>query len=50
MSVLAAAFNLNHAPHLVHWHFFQMSAPNIVVILLNGSHLQYRAMTVDQGP
>ena len=32
MSVLAAVFNLNHAPHVVHWHFFQMSVPNIVVI------------------
>jgi hypothetical protein len=34
MSVLAAVFNLNHAPHVVHWHFFQMSVPNIVVIAL----------------
>jgi hypothetical protein len=32
MSVLAAAFNLNHPSHLVHWHFFQMSVSNIVVI------------------
>jgi hypothetical protein len=32
MSALAAVFNLNHAPHVVHWHFFQMSVPNIVVI------------------
>jgi hypothetical protein len=34
MSVLAAVFDLNHAPHVVHWHFFQMSVPNIVVIVL----------------
>jgi hypothetical protein len=32
MSVLAAIFNLNHPSHLVHWHFFQMSVSNIVVI------------------
>jgi hypothetical protein len=30
--MLAAVFNLNHPPHVVHWHFFQMSVPNIVVI------------------
>jgi hypothetical protein len=32
MSVLAAVFNLNHPSHVVHWHFFQMSVANIVVI------------------
>ena len=32
MSVLAAVFNQNHPSHLVHWHFFQMSVSNIVVI------------------
>jgi hypothetical protein len=32
VSVLAAVFNLNHAPHVVHWHFVQLSVPNIVVI------------------
>jgi hypothetical protein len=32
MSVLAAVFNLNNPSHLVHWHFFQMSVSNIVVI------------------
>jgi hypothetical protein len=32
MSVLAAIFNLNHPSHVVHWHFFQMSVSNIVVI------------------
>jgi hypothetical protein len=30
--VLAAVFNLNHPSHVVHWHFFQMSVANIVVI------------------
>ncbi|HWX96084.1 MAG TPA: hypothetical protein VNZ01_04455 [Solirubrobacteraceae bacterium] len=30
--MLAAIFNLNHPSHLVHWHFFQMSVANIVVI------------------
>ena len=29
---LGAVFNLNHPAHYVHWHFFQMSVPNIVVI------------------
>jgi hypothetical protein len=32
MSVLAAVFNLNHPSHVAHWHFFQMSVSNIVVI------------------
>jgi hypothetical protein len=32
--MLAAVFNLNHPPHVVHWHFFQMSVSNIVVIVL----------------
>jgi hypothetical protein len=30
--VLGAVFNLNHPAHVVHWHFFQMSVSNIVVI------------------
>ena len=30
----AAIFNLNHPSHVVHWHFFQMSVANIVVIVL----------------
>jgi hypothetical protein len=34
MTALAAVFNLNHPSHLVHWHFFQMSVSNIVVIVL----------------
>jgi hypothetical protein len=32
MDVMGAVFNLNHAPHVVHWHFIQLSVPNIVVI------------------
>ena len=31
---LAAVFNLDHPAHYVHWHFFEMSVPNIVVIVL----------------
>ena len=29
-----AVFSLNHPAKYVHWHFFQMSVANIVVILL----------------
>jgi hypothetical protein len=29
---MAAVFNLNHAPHIVHWHFISLSVPNIIVI------------------
>jgi hypothetical protein len=32
VGVLAAVFNLNHPSHVVHWHFFQMSVANIVVL------------------
>ena len=32
--VLAALFDLSHPAHYLHWHFFQMSVPNVVVILL----------------
>ena len=28
-----AIFNLNRPAHYVHWHFFQMSVANVVVIL-----------------
>jgi hypothetical protein len=31
-SVIGAVFNLNHPAHVVHWHFIQLSVPNIVVI------------------
>jgi hypothetical protein len=29
---MAAIFNLNHSPHIVHWHFIYLSVPNIIVI------------------
>lgn len=28
----AAIVNLNHPAHYVHWHFFQMSVSNVVVL------------------
>jgi hypothetical protein len=31
---LGAAFDLSGAPHYVHWHFFQMSVPNLLAIAL----------------
>jgi hypothetical protein len=34
MTMLAAIFNLNHHAGYAHWHFFLMSVPNIIVILL----------------
>ncbi len=34
MTVLGAIFDLHHPGHLVHWHFFQMSVSNIVVLVL----------------
>lgn len=34
MSILAAIVNLNHPAHTVHWHFFQMSVANVVVIVV----------------
>ncbi len=30
----AALFDLSAPAHYVHWHFFQMSVPNLIVILL----------------
>jgi hypothetical protein len=27
-----AVFDLNQPAHYVHWHFFQMSVPNLIVI------------------
>ncbi len=30
----AAIFNLNHHAGFLHWHFFQMSVPNVIVIVL----------------
>jgi hypothetical protein len=32
--ILGAVFDLNSPAHYVHWHFFQMSVANVVVILL----------------
>jgi hypothetical protein len=32
--VFAALFDLSHPAHYLHWHFFQMSVANVVVILL----------------
>jgi hypothetical protein len=31
---MAAIFNLNHHASYAHWHFFQMSVSNFIVILL----------------
>ncbi len=31
---MAAVLNLNHHASYVHWHFFQMSVSNVVVIVL----------------
>ena len=31
---LGAIFDLSGPAHYVHWHFFQMSVPNIVTIVL----------------
>ena len=32
--VLAALFDLSHPARYLHWHFFQMSVANVVVIAL----------------
>jgi len=32
--VFGAVFDLSHEAHYVHWHFFQMSVPNVIVIVL----------------
>ena len=34
LPAMAAVFNLNHPAHFVHWHFFQMSVSNIIVIVV----------------
>ena len=31
---MAAVFNLNHPAHYVHWHFIDVSVPNIIVIVV----------------
>jgi len=33
VNAMGAVFNLNDPAHIVHWHFFQMSVSNIVVIV-----------------
>jgi hypothetical protein len=32
VAAMAAIFNLNHPAHYVHWHFIDVSLPNIIVI------------------
>jgi hypothetical protein len=32
--LLGTIINLNHPAHIVHWHFFQMSLANLVVIIV----------------
>jgi hypothetical protein len=32
VNAMGAIFNLNNPAHVVHWHFFQMSVSNVVVI------------------
>ena len=32
--VMAAIFNLNHPPHVAHWHFIFLSVPNVIVLVL----------------
>ena len=32
--VFGAVFDLSHEAEYLHWHFFQMSVPNVIVILL----------------
>jgi hypothetical protein len=29
---MAAVFNLNNPAHYVHWHFIDLSVPNVIVI------------------
>ena len=31
---MAAIFNLNHHAGFVHWHFIQLSVPNIIVLVV----------------
>lgn len=32
--VMAAQFDLSNPAHYLHWHFIQISVPNLIVILL----------------
>jgi len=34
LRTMAAVFNLNHHASYVHWHFFQMAVPNVIVIIV----------------
>ncbi len=34
MTILAAVFNLNKPAHYIHWHFIQLSVPNLLLVLL----------------
>jgi hypothetical protein len=34
LPAMASIFNLNHHASYAHWHFFQMSVSNIIVIVL----------------
>jgi hypothetical protein len=31
---MAAIFNLNHHADFIHWHFIQLSVPNVIAIAL----------------
>ena len=31
---MGAIFNLNHAAHVISWHFFSMSVANVIVIVV----------------
>ncbi len=31
---MAAVFDLNHPPHIVHWHVLSIPLPNILVVIL----------------
>lgn len=33
MDLIGVVFDLNRPAHFVHWHWFQMSVPNIVVLV-----------------
>jgi hypothetical protein len=33
-AVTGAVFNLNHAAHIVHWHFIKLPLANVIVIAL----------------
>ena len=53
---MAAIVNLNHAPHIVHWHFVYLSVPNLIVIVVMlvvfalAILLPFPKHNVDRGP